>query len=77
MGSGSTRDPIDAAWAPAGTVASQVLTGKADAFESLAALAVVRCGTVPAATRRLMRVAEPSTVSSGQTALSAGAALPA
>lgn len=72
LGSGSARGPIDTAWAPAGTVASQALTGKADAFESLAALAVVRCGTMPAATRRLMRVAVPSTVSSGQTELSVG-----
>ena len=75
LGSGSTRAPIVAAWAVAGTVASQALTGKAEALESLAALAVVRCATVPAATRKFMRVAMPSTINSGQTELSTGEAL--
>ena len=75
LGSGSTREPTDATFAVAGTVASQAFTGKDEAFESLAALAVVRCAMVPAATRRLMRVEVPSTVSSGQTVLSTGEAL--
>ncbi len=76
MGSGSVWPATLAAAAPAGSVASHTETGKSDALESAAALAVVRSAIVPAPTRSAMRCCTPSTVSSGQREFE-GNALPA
>jgi hypothetical protein len=68
FGSGSAWLPMLAWRASAGSAASHTLSAKADGFESAALLAVVRCATVPAATRSAMRRLLPSTVTSGQLA---------
>ena len=69
LGSGNARLPTAACFALAGRVVSQVDTGNAEGLESTGSLAVVRSAMVPAPMRSVMRIALPSTVNGGHTAL--------
>jgi len=68
FGSGRVLLPTWATLTLAGSVVSQVASGKTDGFESAALLAVVRRAAVPGAARRVMRVSAPSRLMYGQLA---------